>query len=118
MTPDLVRDMGLFSYSAQQQGKPKPATDNTEIVITSREVDAVVEALLAPRVNYGVPRIVVRDVVNGQLYLEHLDRDTTFLDRAFTAKTLEYIKELWKNTVSLLTNDENGNNVTLQPRLS
>ena len=51
------------------------------MVITGRERDAVVEALLAPRYNYGVPRVVIRDALDSGLYLEHLDRDTTFLDR-------------------------------------
>ena len=69
--------------------------------------------LLAPRYNYGVPRIVVRDVFNNALYLEHLDRTTTFLARRFAAQTLAYIAELWKHPVYLLTGDEHGKEVSL-----
>ena len=68
-------------------------------MITSREHEAVLAALLTPRYNYGVPRIVIRDVLNNMLYLEHLDRTTTFLDRRFAAQTLAYIAELWKHPV-------------------
>ena len=77
-----------------------------------------VEALLAPRYNYGAPRIVVRDVVNGALYLEHFDRATTFLDRGFATQTLSYVTELWKHPVSLLTGDEHGQDINLTARPS
>ena len=62
-----------------------------------------VEALLAPRYNYGVPRIVIQAVVNRTLCLEHLDRATTFLDRQYANNTLRYIAELWKHPVHMLT---------------
>jgi spore cortex formation protein SpoVR/YcgB (stage V sporulation) len=75
-----------------------------------------VEALLAPRYNYGVPRIVIQEVVNNTLCLEHLDRATTFLDRQYANSTLMYIAELWKHPVNLLTNDEDGRDTTLTAR--
>jgi stage V sporulation protein R len=86
------------------------------VVITARERDAVVEALLAPRYNYGVPRIVIQEVVNNTLCLEHLDRATTFLDRQYANNTLTYIAELWKHPVNLLTSDEDGRETTLTAR--
>src|SRR5207244_12577144 len=70
--------------------------------VHSRERDAVLEALLAPRYHYGVPRIVVQDVVNNTLYLEHLDRTTTFLDLRFATQTLAYMAEIWRHPVDLL----------------
>jgi len=82
-------------------------------VITTREHDAVVEALLAHRYNYGVPRIVVQDMVNNTLYLEHLDRATTFLDRQYANNTLIYMAELWNHPVHILTCDEDGRDTTL-----
>ena len=56
---------------------------------------------------------MIRDVVNNAMYLGHLDRNTTFLDRRFATQTLAYIAELWHHPVSLLTNDEHGNEVNL-----
>ena len=88
----------------------------SKVVITSRERDAVVEALLAPRYNYGVPRIVVQEVANTTLCLEHLDRATTFLDRQYATHTLAYIAELWKHPVHLLTSDERGQDTILTAR--
>ena len=67
---------------------------------------------------YGVPRIVIQEVLNDTLCLEHLDRATTFLDRQYANNTLMYIAELWKHPVNLLTNDEDGRETTLTARLN
>lgn len=114
LTIELVEKLELFAYGSSCNHPPGQRCRQCEqVVITSRERDAIVEALVAPRYNYGIPRIVVRDVVNNTLYLEHLDRNTTFLDRRFAAQTLAYIAELWKHPVFLRTNDEHGKEVNL-----
>jgi stage V sporulation protein R len=114
LTTELVEKLQLFAYGSDCKHPPGQRCSNCEnIVITDRERDAVVEALLTPRYNYGMPRIVVRDVVNNILHLEHLERATTFLDRQFANQTLAYIAELWKHPVYLLTSDEYGKDATL-----
>jgi stage V sporulation protein R len=119
LTSELVEKLELFAYDSNcRHPRGQRCPNCQEVVITARERDAVVESLLAPRYNYGVPRIVVRDVVNNTLYLEHLDRDSTFLDRRYADQTLAYITELWKHPVHLLTSDEQGKDTTLTPRSS
>ena len=86
------------------------------MAITARERDAMVEALLAPRYHYGVPRIVIQEVVNNTLCLEHLDQATTFLDRQYAHNTLMYMAEIWKHPVNFFTNDEDGRETTLTAR--
>ncbi len=114
LTAELMAKLGLFTY-----GHPcthpvgQRCTQCEQVMFTSRERDAVLEALLAPRYNYGVPRIVVQEVVNNTLYLEHLDRTTTFLDRRFATQTLAYMAELWRHPVHLLTCDAQGKEVSL-----
>ena len=76
----------------------------------------MVQALLAARYNYGVPRIVVQEVANNTLYLEHLDRAHTFLDRQYANNTLMYMAEIWKHPVHILTSDEDGRETTLTAR--
>jgi hypothetical protein len=88
------------------------------VVITSRERDRVVAALLALRYNYGVPRIVVQDMANHALALEHLNRASTYLDRQYATQTLTYMTELWKQSVCLLTSDERGRDTTITVRPS
>jgi stage V sporulation protein R len=117
LTPALVQRLNLFAYGSSCTHPPgKPCPQCQTVVITARERDVVVEALLAPRYNYGVPRIVIQEVVNNMLCLEHLDRATTFLDRQYANNTLMYIAEIWKHPVTLLTNDEDGRDTTLTAR--
>ncbi|GIX47423.1 MAG: stage V sporulation protein R [Candidatus Tectimicrobiota bacterium] len=119
LTPQLVEKLELFAYGSGCAHPPNQRCPRCQdVVITSRERDAVLEALLAPRYNYGVPRIVISEVRDGVLYLEHLDRTTTFLDRHYAEQTLAYIAELWRRPVHLITGDERGREVTLsaQPR--
>jgi stage V sporulation protein R len=117
LTAELMEKLELFTYGRPCTHPPGQRCPQCErVVITSRDQEAILEALVAPRYNYGVPRIVIHDVVNNALYLEHLDRNTTFLDRRFATQTLAYIAELWKHPVSLLTNDEHGNAVNLTER--
>ena len=119
LTVELMEQLELFTYGRPCTHPPGQRCVHCQhVVITSRDQEAILEALLAPRYNYGVPRIVIRDVVNNALYLEHLDRNTTFLDRRFATQTLAYIAELWKHSVSLLTNDEHGEEVSLTVRAS
>ncbi len=115
LTEELVERLGLFSMGTNCKHPPGQKCHNCEyIVITSRERDAVVESLTAPRHNYGMPQIVVRDVLNGILYLEHVGRATSFLDREFANKTLDYVAELWKQQgVYILTCDEHGKECNL-----
>jgi spore cortex formation protein SpoVR/YcgB (stage V sporulation) len=75
LTPELVQRLHLFAYGSDCTHPPGQQCPQCQtVVITARERDAVVEALLAPRYNYDVPRIVIHDVANNTLCLEHLDR--------------------------------------------
>jgi stage V sporulation protein R len=117
LTAGLVEQLGLFTFGTPCKHPPGQRCDRCRhLVITARERDAVVEALLTPRYNYGVPRIVVQDVTNNVLSLEHLDRSRSYLDRQYATSTLAYIAELWKHPVQLLTSDETGRDATLAAR--
>jgi len=114
LTTDLVEKLELFAYGAANAHPPRSsASSRREIVITSRERDAIVEALLRPRYNYGVPHIVVKDVVKNELYLEHVDRTSSYLDRRYAKETLAYVAELWKHPVHVLTCNEQVHDVDL-----
>ena len=117
LTTELVEKLALFTYGRPCSHPPgQRCAQCQEVVITDRERATVVEALLTPRYNYGVPPIVVQDVANNVLCLEHLERATSFLDRPYANQTLAYMAELWKHPVHLLTSDEHGHNVILTVR--
>lgn len=114
LTTELVEKLALFTYDRDCTHPPGQRCSQCQaLVITARERDAVLQALLAPRDHYGVPRIVVQEVGNSVLHLEHLDRATTYLERSYAIQTLAYIAELWQPPVHLLTSDERGQDTTL-----
>jgi len=82
-------------------------------VIQSRDLDDVVEGLLRPRYNYGVPKVVITDTAQGVLRLSH-DEEDAVLDREYAEKTLEYIHGLWKGPVLLTCRNEQGETVELR----
>jgi len=114
LTRELTEELMMFTYGEKQPGgAAKPAVKDAQIILTSRDHEAVISSLVEPRYNYGVPQIFVRDVVQNALYLEHVNRTTSFLDRPFASQTLAYIVELWKHPVYLLTCDEHGKEISL-----
>lgn len=117
LTRELMEKLELFSYGrpcTHPPGQKCPQCEN--VVITSRDEEKVLDALLAPRYNYGAPWIAITDMRAGVLYLTHLDRAASYLDRASAGKTLGYIAELWKQPVCLLTCDERGREDALTAR--
>lgn len=114
LTTELVEKLQLFTYGRPCTHPPGQSCPQCQdVVITDRTRDKVIEALLTPRYHYGAPRIVVQEVNNHALYLEHLDQETTYLERKYAHQTLTYIAELWKHPVHLRTRDEKGEAVTL-----
>ena len=105
------------TYKASLQGKHKENKNR----MLSRCSHLLITPLFSMRIyatrsNYGVPRIVIQEVVNNTLCLEHLDQATTFLDRQYANNTLMYMAEIWKHPVNLLTKDEDGREVVLTAR--
>jgi stage V sporulation protein R len=98
---DLARKLGLFVYEAKSGG---------EIKITGREIDAVREAILAPKFNYGAPRIAVSELKSdGTLVLMHDHKsDGLGLDLGRAARVLEYVHRVWRRPVVLHTVDARG----------
>ena len=98
---DLARKLGLFVYESKTGG---------EIKIASRDIDAVREAILAPKFNYGAPRIAVSELrTDGTLILAHDHAsDGLGLDLGRAARVLEYVHRVWRRPVILHTVDARG----------
>jgi stage V sporulation protein R len=103
---DLAEKSGLFVYEAR-------ATD--EIRVASRDIDSVREAILAPKFNYGAPRVAATEVRNdGSLLMTHdAASDGRGLDSARAKKVLEYVRRVWRRPVRLLTLNERSETVEL-----
>lgn len=97
LTKDLAAKLKLFTYGYTDEDDD----DEKDIEIKSREYDDVIRQILAPRYNYGAPKIIITEVQKGELHLQHEKGSLGDLDLRYAEKTLEYIFELWKNPVTI-----------------
>ena len=101
----LARKLKLFNYAR------RPGTGGEErFIVKDRNIHALRENILAPKFNYGGPRIYVRAMnVNGDLTLTHdTATDGRGLDLARARKVLNYIRRVWRRDIRLETVDHAG----------
>jgi stage V sporulation protein R len=105
---ELAEELDLFVYEASQDGAIKIAT---------RDIHAVREAILAPKFNFGAPRIAARKIdVDGSLELVHDHQgDGRGLDLARAERVLDYIGRVWRRPVALATVDNRGHACEVRP---
>jgi stage V sporulation protein R len=103
---ELAEESDLFVYEAGA---------SEEIKVASRELAAIREAILAPKFNYGAPRVAAAEMKpDGALTLAHDHAsDGRGLDAARARKVLEYVRRVWRRPVHLLTLNDRGENVEL-----
>lgn len=99
---ELAEKLELFVYEAHEDG---------DIKIAERDIHAIREAILAPKFNYGAPRIAATKLhVDGSLELTHdYKSDGRGLDIGRAERVLEYIARVWRRPVLLNTVGESGN---------
>ncbi|HSS69170.1 MAG TPA: SpoVR family protein [Casimicrobiaceae bacterium] len=97
----LAEELDLFVYEAEADGSIK---------VVSRDIHAVREAILAPRFNFGAPRVAATGLeLDGTLNLAHdhaSDGRGLDLDRAECV--LDYVARVWRRPVTLTTVDGRG----------
>ncbi|MDF3036594.1 MAG: SpoVR family protein [Paucimonas sp.] len=98
---ELAEKLDLFVYEAHEDG---------DIRITDRNIHALHEAILAPKFNFGAPRIAATRIhVDGSLELTHdYQGDGRGLDVTRAERVLQYIARVWRRPVSLNTLGEGG----------
>jgi stage V sporulation protein R len=103
---DLAERSGLFVFEART---------SDEIKVASRDVRAVREAILAPKFNYGAPRVAAVEMKSdGSLILQHDHKsDGRGLDATRAKKVLEYARRVWRRPVRLTTVNERSEAVEL-----
>ena len=105
---ELADELDLFVYEANQDG---------QIKIESRDIHAVREAILAPKFNFGAPRIYAKKInLDGSLELVHDHQaDGRGLDLARAERVLEYVERVWRRPVTLTTIDNRGQETEVKP---
>jgi stage V sporulation protein R len=106
---ELAEKLGLFVYHAKE---------NSEIKVAERDIHALRETILAPKFNYGAPRVAVAEMkVDGSLELEHdHSTDGRGLDTDTGSKVLDYVERVWRRPVRLKTVDGDGDTLTLNSK--
>ena len=96
---ELAEKLDLFVYETRA---------GDEIRVASRDLDAVREAILAPKFNFGAPRVAAAEIKHdGGLVLAHdAASDGRGLDAARAKKVLEYTRRVWRRPVRLHTRNE------------
>lgn len=104
---ELADKMRLFVYNAAANG---------EVRVTDSNLHELHEAILAPKFNFGAPRVVVDELRNdGALILRHeSDSDGRGLDIDRARRVLDYVDRIWRRPVELHTVDRDGEPVCLQ----
>lgn len=109
---DLARELQLFNFTR------RPGAGGEErYIVRDREIDLLRENLVAPKFNYGGPRIYVRKLgYDGTLELGHdVESDGRGLDINRSRKVLNYIQRVWRRPVKLETVDHAGDPKVLEP---
>jgi stage V sporulation protein R len=81
------------------------AKSSDEIKVESRDLESIREAILAPKFNYGAPRVAAVEMKgDGSLTLLHDHAsDGRGLDVGRAKKVLEYTRRVWRRPVRLQT---------------
>ncbi|HWM43588.1 MAG TPA: SpoVR family protein [Burkholderiales bacterium] len=103
---DLAEELDLFVFEVRQ---------GDEIRVASRDLEAVREAILAPKFNFGAPRVAAVEIKpDGGLILAHEHAsDGRGLDAGRAKKVLEYTRRAWRRPVRLHTVNDRGEPVEL-----
>ena len=101
LDPELAETLGLFVFEQKS---------DDGIKINSRDVNQVREAILAPKFNYGAPKIAVGEMKqDGTLKLVHEhEADGRGLDLERASRVLQYVQRAWRRPVTLQTIDSRG----------
>jgi stage V sporulation protein R len=103
---ELAREAGLFVYEARP---------GDEIRVATKDINAIREAILAPKFNFGAPRVAAVELKHdGSLTLAHDHAsDGRGLDVNRAKRVLDYVHRVWRRPVRLTTVNERNEAVEL-----
>jgi stage V sporulation protein R len=103
---ELAEKLDLFVYEE---------SSSEEIKVVNRDVNAVREAILGPKFNYGAPRVAATEMKgDGSLTLLHdHPGDGRGLDQNRARRVLEYTRRVWRRPVRLVTVNDRAEAVEL-----
>ncbi len=108
LNADLAAKLQLFRFNADSSGTIK---------VMETDLDALHEAIVGPKYNFGAPSVAATHVrVDGTLELAHDYKvDGRGIDLERGKKVLEYVEKVWRRPVILHTIDSHGTAMDLAP---
>jgi stage V sporulation protein R len=103
---ELAKEAGLFVYETRP---------GDEIRVASKDINTIREAILAPKFNFGSPRVAAVELKHdGSLGLAHdHGSDGRGLDVTRAKRVLDYVHRVWRRPVRLATTNERNEAVEL-----
>jgi stage V sporulation protein R len=100
LTRELADELQLFRYSAR----------DGQIRVLEPDLNALHEAILAPKYNFGAPTVVAQHIrADGTLELVHDHTvDGRGLDLERSRRVLDYLQRVWRRPVLLTTINQAG----------
>jgi stage V sporulation protein R len=98
---ELAKEAGLFVYETRP---------GDEIRVATKDISAIREAILAPKFNFGSPRVSAAELKHdGSLTIAHdYASDGRGLEVNRAKRVLDYVHRVWRRPVKLVTaNDKN-----------
>jgi stage V sporulation protein R len=104
---ELAEKLKMFRYDAESNGSIK---------VVDTDLNALHEALLSPKYNFGAPTVAAKHIrVDGTLELVHDHAtDGRGLDPERGKKVLEYMQRVWRRPVIMHTVNDKGEEIELQ----
>lgn len=105
LTEKVAGDLDLFVHASAAS-----AGGEQRYRVESADIHELREAILAPRFNYGAPRVRAQSLAtDGSLTLQHEAAvDGRGLDLERARKVLDYMQKVWRRPVKLETTDGSG----------
>ena len=105
---ELAEESGLFVYEARP---------GDEIRVATKDLSSIREAILAPKFNFGAPRVAAVELKHdGGLTLKHdHSSDGRGLDVNRAKRVLEYVNRVWRRPVKLVTVNDRAEAVEVTP---
>ena len=101
LSDEMAKELNLFRFHSRRDG---------EVLVEDYDIHALRESILAPKFNFGTPRVAVEEVkTDGTLKLRHYaDMDRRGLDLPRAQRVLDYLQRLWHRPVVIYTVDSVG----------
>ena len=116
LTGDLVQELGLFNYGYKcetKHAKGQRCSDCSFIELKDKDLDKIINSLIRPMQNYGVPNLAITKINGDIMTITHTPDEFGTMDFKYAERTMELMFQLWGAPIEIETIDEEGKPLAL-----